>query len=78
MECNQTSSNGNKYIITDINYFTKWVEAMPTFNSNTIIAVYFFFNHVISQFVFPKNLVCNYDQHFADEFWCEIALFLGF
>jgi len=29
--CHMTSTRGNHYIITTIEYFTKWVKAMPTF-----------------------------------------------
>jgi len=29
VECNPPSSDGHKYIILAVNYFTKWAEAMP-------------------------------------------------
>ena len=35
MEWQPPSSNVHKYIIISIDYFTKWVEAMPTFNTQT-------------------------------------------
>ena len=31
MQCNPTSANGNGCIIVVMDYFTKWVEAMPTY-----------------------------------------------
>jgi hypothetical protein len=48
MTCNPPSSNGDKYIVVEFDYFTKWVEAMPTFNNIANTSVHFFFNHVIT------------------------------
>lgn len=47
-ECQPPSSNNDKYIIVVVNYFTKWVKAMPTFNNTIATAALFFFNHVIA------------------------------
>jgi hypothetical protein len=33
MTCHPPSSNGHKYIVMAVDYFTKWVESMPTFNN---------------------------------------------
>ena len=33
MTCNPRSSEGHGYIIVVVDYFTKWAEAMPTFNN---------------------------------------------
>ena len=33
MDCNPNSNRGHHHIIVAINYFTKWVEAMPTIKS---------------------------------------------
>jgi hypothetical protein len=32
--CHPDLARGNHYIIVEVDYFTKWVEAMPTFNSD--------------------------------------------
>jgi hypothetical protein len=32
--CHLTSARGHHYIIIAVDYFTKWVEAMPTFNND--------------------------------------------
>jgi hypothetical protein len=32
--CHPTSARGNHYIIVAVDYFTKWVEAMPTFSND--------------------------------------------
>ena len=54
MTINPPSSNGNHYIIVALDYFTKWAEAMPTFENMTKTATYFLFNHAITRFGVPK------------------------
>ena len=48
MTINPTSANDHKYIIVVVDYFTKWVEAMPTFDFKSETTACFFFNHIIS------------------------------
>ena len=53
MTYNLASSGGHGYIIVVVDYFTKWAEAMPTFNNTGQTAALFFFNHVIARFGVP-------------------------
>ena len=78
MICNPPSSNGHKYIVVVVDYFTKWVEAMPTFNNTVDIASHFFFNHVISCCGVPLQLVSNHRKHFENEIFVELSSRLGF
>ena len=78
MECRPTSANGHKYIIVAVDYFTKWVEAMPTFNCTAETAARFFFNHVITRFGVPKQLVSDHGSHFEYSVWRELSTFLKF
>jgi hypothetical protein len=79
MECNPLSYGGHKYIIVvAIDYFMKWVEAMPTFNNTKTTITCFFFNHVITQFGVLKQLVSNHGHHFEDETWHDLDSLLGF
>jgi hypothetical protein len=78
MTCNPPSSNGHKYIIVAVDYFTKWVEAMPTFNNTADTATRFFFNHVISHFGVPLQLVSDHGKHFENEIFVELSSRLGF
>ena len=50
MHCNPTSVGGHGYIIVAIDYFTKWVEAVPTYAEDGKNATLFLFNHVIARF----------------------------
>jgi hypothetical protein len=67
MTCNPPSSNGQKYIVVAIDYFTKWVEVMSTFNNIAGTTTSFFFNHVITCFEIPLQLVSDHGKHFDNE-----------
>ena len=78
MECRPSSASNHKYIIVVVDYFTKWAKAMPTFNNTAATVALFFFNHVITRFRVPKQLVSDHGRHFEDEIWHEISSLLGF
>ena len=78
MTCNPTSAGGHKYIIVVVDYFTKWVEAMPTFNCKDDTSSRLFFNHVITRFGVPQQIVSDHDRHFEDAVWTEISTVLKF
>lgn len=50
MTCNHHSTEGHGYISLVVDYFSKWAEAMPTFNNTSETTAYFLFNHVIARF----------------------------
>ena len=50
MHCNPTSARGRGYIILAVDYFTKWVEEIPTYAEDGNIVALFLFNHVIAIF----------------------------
>jgi hypothetical protein len=78
MTCNPPSRNGHKYIVVAVDYFTKWVEAMPTFNNTEDTVSRFFFNHVISCFGIPLTVSSDHGKHFENEVFAELSSHLGF
>ena len=60
MHCNPTIVWGHGYIIVDIDYFTKWVEAMPTYAEDGKTATLFLFNHVIARFGVSQSIVMDH------------------
>jgi hypothetical protein len=78
MTCNPPYSNGHKYIFVVVDYFTKWVEAMPTFNNTIDTTMHFFFNHVITHFGVPLQLVSDHGKHFENEIFIKVSSKLGF
>ena len=51
---------------------------MPTFNNTTDTAARFFFNHVISRFGVPLQLVSDHGKHFENEIFIQLSSRLGF
>ena len=77
MTCNPHFSGGHGYIIVAVNYFTKWAEAMPTFNNTGQTAAFFFFNHVIAWFGVPQAIVTDHGKHFHNHMMSELIAKLG-
>ena len=50
-----------------VDYFMKWDEVMPIVKSNGETAAEFIFNHIITRFGIPKELVTNHGRHFKKE-----------
>jgi hypothetical protein len=46
--CNPPSAAGHHHIIMVVDYFTKWVEAMPTYTNDVRTTTLFLFNHIIA------------------------------
>ena len=78
MHCKPTSSEGHGYIIVAIEYFTKWVEAMPTYAEDGKTATLFLFNHVIARFRVPQSIFTNHGSHFRNQMMEELSAKLGF
>ena len=68
----------HKYIIVALDYFTKWVEAMPNFGNDSETTTLFLFNQFISCFGIPKEIVTDHGNHFQNNMMAELALKLGF
>jgi len=64
---------GHGYIIVAVDYFTKWAEAMATYNANGTTAVQFLFNHVIARFGVPQAIVIEHGSHFCQYMMAEMT-----
>jgi hypothetical protein len=64
MTCHPTSARRQCYVIVSIKYFTKWVQAMPTFSNDGETTTLFIFNHVIARFWVPREIVTDHGSHF--------------
>jgi hypothetical protein len=61
---NPPSARGHCYIIIAVDYFTKWVEAMPMFKDDGETAAVFLFNQIIARFGVPREIVTDHGSHF--------------
>jgi transposase InsO family protein len=53
------SSGGHSWILVATDYFTKWVEAIPTRNSTTKVVTNFILNNIIVRFGCPERIVSD-------------------
>jgi hypothetical protein len=78
MDCKPTSAEGHQHIIMVVDYFTKWVEAMPIIKSDGKTVTFFVFNQIIARFSIPSEIVTDHGSHFQNEMMEEIASKMGF
>ena len=78
MTCKPFSVVSHHCISVVVDYFTKWVEAMPTYSNNVKTAAQFLFNHIISRFSTPKSIVIDHGSHFCNDMMIELANLLKF
>jgi hypothetical protein len=60
-----------------VDYFTKWAEAMPTFDNTGKTATLFIFNHIITRFGIPQSIVTDHGSHFRNFMMSELTEKLG-
>jgi hypothetical protein len=70
--CNPPSTRGNCYIIVAVDYFMKWVEAMPTFKDDGETTTLFLFNHIMARFVILREIVTDHGSHFQNNMMFEL------
>jgi len=78
VHCSPTSTGGHGYAIVVVYYFSKWVEAMPTFAEDEKTATLFIFNHIIARFGAPQALVTDHGSHFRNHIMTKLSAKLGF
>jgi hypothetical protein len=76
--CHPISSRGHHYIIVVVHYFTKWVEALSTFNNDRETTSLFVFNQILSRFGIPKDIVTDHGSHFQNKMIFELTSNIGF
>ena len=59
------SSNGFCWIITTMDYFTKWVEAIPTKTATKKVVMYFIEDKIITRFGIPLKITTDNAKAFS-------------
>ena len=62
-----TSSNGHKFIITAIDYFTKWVEAVPLTIADGRTVALFITNYIICRYGVPSSIISDNGGQFKNK-----------
>jgi hypothetical protein len=63
-EINPHSSTQQRWILTTTDYFTKWVEAIPTRRATDSVVIYFLEENIFSRFGYPRKIVTDNTQAF--------------
>ncbi|CAJ2651311.1 unnamed protein product [Trifolium pratense] len=77
-EIKPASSKKQKYIIVGIDYFTKWIEAIPLPNVDQEEVISFIQNHIIYRFGIPETITTDQGSVFTGRKMQEFARQTGF
>jgi hypothetical protein len=75
--CNPPSARWHHYIIIVVDYFMKWVEAMPMFKDDGKTTTFFLFNQIIARLGVPREIVTDHGSHFQNKMMFELTSNLG-
>ncbi len=78
LQCKPISSGSHNYVIVDMYHFTKWVEVMHTYSNDSATTAIIFFNHIITRFCVPKDIMTNHGSHFRNHMVTKLLTRLGF
>jgi hypothetical protein len=58
-EIHPSSSTQHKWILTATDYFTKWIEAVPTRQAIDTVIIQFLENNILSRFGCPTRIITD-------------------
>jgi hypothetical protein len=64
-EINPTSSSQHKWMLTATDYFTKWVEVVPTRQTTDVVIIEFLICNIMSRFGCPRKIVIDNAKSFT-------------
>ncbi|OMJ12906.1 Retrotransposon-derived protein PEG10 [Smittium culicis] len=62
-----TSKSGNSYILTAIDYATRWVVAQPYPDKSSRSVMHFIYNHIVMQYGPPFEIISDRDKAFLED-----------
>lgn len=71
------SPEGYTYILTAVDYHTRWPIAVPVKNANTETLVDFLLNHVVASFGVPNQIISDRGAIFTDQIIARLFEALG-
>ncbi len=71
------STRGNKYFLTVICEFTKWIECLPAPNDTAETTACLLLNHIFSRFGLPLRVNSDRGTHFTTEIMQDVWKLLG-
>ena len=76
-EINPSSSGQHKWILVATDYFTKWIEAIPTRNATHQVIMKFLYENIFIRFGYPERLVTNNAPAFKSDALLNMCESLG-
>jgi hypothetical protein len=76
-EINPSSSGQHKWILVATDYFTKWIEAIPTRNATHQVIMKFIYENILSRFGCPKRLVTDNATDFKADALVDMCKSMG-
>jgi transposase InsO family protein len=73
-EIHPQSSGQHRWILTAIDYFTKWVESIPTQNTTDSVVMKFLEENILERFGCPKKIVIDNAQDFKSMSMINLCL----
>jgi len=71
------SSHGNQYILTVVDHFSKWAEAIPVRNHTAPTVARALMVHVFSRFGAPSQLLSDQGPEFESELFSQLMMWMG-
>jgi transposase InsO family protein len=62
-----TTEDGNRYIIITVDYFSRWPEAKPLKQANTISVATFIYEEIVCRFGSPKVIQSDQGTYFVNQ-----------
>jgi len=59
VEIRPNSSKGHRFILVRVDYFTKWIEAIPLAKVDQQAVISFIQNHILYRFGTPKTITTD-------------------
>jgi hypothetical protein len=74
---NPSSSGQHKWILVSTDYFTKWIEVVPTRNATHQVVMKFLYENILSRFGCPKRLVIDNETTFKADALVDMCESMG-
>ena len=66
------ASNGHRFILVEIDYFTKWVEAASYANVTKQVVVWFIKNNLICRYSVPSRIIIDNGSNVNNKMMTEL------
>ena len=75
--CIRDSSEGYSYLLTVIDRYSRWVEAIPLQSITALSCANALLRHWVARFGTPASIVTDRGRQFTSGLWLELCRLLG-